>query len=168
VGETDNGIFSFSVGMGYELLNTGGFALNLVGSGDYIKSTFDGYAEKGAGGFNLLVSPREEDAIISTLNFQMTYAISLRSGVIIPQLDLAWKHDFSDEPKQIEGVFFNDPTNTLITFGGDAIETDYFKVNLGLSYLFPGGNTGFFSYDTTLGRDNFTDYNLTLGMRLEF
>jgi len=167
-GETDNGIFSFSLGLGYEFVNTGGFSLNLIGSADYIQSAFDGYAETGAGGANLLLSPREDDAIISTLNLQMAYAISLRSGVIIPQWDIAWKHDFSEDPSQVEGVFFNDPTNTLYSFDAEDPDSDYFKVNLGLSYLFPGGNTGFFSYDTTLGRDNFNDYNVTLGMRLEF
>lgn len=167
-GKTDNDVLSFSLGIGYEIYIQKGFTLNIAGSADYIKSTFDGYAETGAGGANLLIKKREQDVIISTVNLQMTYAKSFRSGVLIPQIGIAWKHEFDDEPAQIEAVFFSDPSNTPINFNGDNPETDYFKVNLGFSWLYPGGNTVFVNSDTTLGQKNFKDYNLSAGMRLEF
>ncbi|MFV2056155.1 MAG: autotransporter domain-containing protein [Thiohalomonadales bacterium] len=167
-GETENSVLSFSLGVGYEFYFQSGFRLNLSSSADYIKSTFDGYAESGAGGANLLVSEREQDILLATIDIQMSYAKSFRSGVLIPQWGVAWKHDFDDQPNKIEAIFFGDPSNTPIVFNTDNPETDYFKVNLGVSWIYTGGGTIFVNADTTLGQKDFSDYNLSTGVRLEF
>jgi len=166
-GKTDNGVLSFSLGVGYEFYLKKRFTVNVSGTADYIKSTFDGYAESGAGGANLLIGKREQDVIISTINLQATYAKSYPSGVLIPQAGIAWKHEFDNSPPQINAVFFGDPSNTPIAFRGDKQNSDYFKLDLGFSWIYPGGNTMFVYGDTTLGQKNFSDYNISVGMRME-
>ena len=51
---------------------------------------------------------------------------------------------------------------------GDAIDTDYFRFGLGLSMVLAQGRSGFFYYEHLLGRDGISQWNLALGLRLEF
>ena len=51
---------------------------------------------------------------------------------------------------------------------GDAIDTDYFRLGLGLSMVLSRGRSGFLYYEQVLSRDGVSQYNLALGLRLEF
>ncbi|MFV2058495.1 MAG: autotransporter outer membrane beta-barrel domain-containing protein, partial [Thiohalomonadales bacterium] len=166
--ETDNGVVSFSFGSGYEMLSRSGLTMNLIGNLDYIQSGIDGYQETGAPGYNLTIEKREESKFTSTINISSTYAISQRNGILIPQFDLAWKHEFVDDTNTIAGAFVSDPVNTGFSFDTLSPDTDYFKARLGIQYLIPGGNTGFASYERTFARSNYEDYNISVGMRGEF
>jgi hypothetical protein len=51
---------------------------------------------------------------------------------------------------------------------GDSIDTDFFRLGLGLSFVFTHGRSGFIYYEKTLGRTGITQDNIAIGLRLEF
>lgn len=165
--ETQNRTFSASIGMGHELSFKSGlttvFSLNL----DYIRSAVDGYVESGAGSANLSVDGRQESNQISTVNMTATYPISLRKAVLIPQFDLAWKHDFSAGTKTVSGALAADANNTRFSFATNESSSDYLKTGIGVSYVMVGGNTGFMYLENYFGRKDFSEYNFSIGVRFE-
>ena len=77
-------------------------------------------------------------------------------------------HEFRTDPNAFRAFFVNDPNGTPILIHGDAIDSDYFKLGLGMSFVFPKGRSGFILYDKTLGRSGITQDNLSIGFRMEF
>jgi outer membrane autotransporter protein len=87
--------------------------------------------------------------------------------VLVPQFNLSWEHEFDDGAHQIKGSFVADRFQTRFAFDTDEPDRDYFGLGLGVSAIWPGGSTAFAQYQSTLGRDNFSDYNVALGLRVE-
>ena len=164
--QTSNGVMSLSLGTGVEALFYRGLNINVSANIDYIKSAFDGYAESGAGDKNLVVDKRDSSLLVYNLNSQLTYPVSLSSGVLIPQMDFSWKHEFETEPMILKARYRVDPTKTKFEFRTETPDTDYFQINLGTSYVVPGGNTGFIYYEKTLSKRGISQYNLSLGLRI--
>ena len=51
---------------------------------------------------------------------------------------------------------------------GEPVDSDFFRLGFGMSFVFTHGRSGFFYYERLLGRDRITQNNLALGLRLEF
>jgi outer membrane autotransporter protein len=64
--------------------------------------------------------------------------------------------------------FEDDPTNTPILITGTPTDTNFFRLGLGVSFVFTQGRSAFILYDRTLGETGITAYNLSLGFRMEF
>ena len=139
----------------------------------YTRLDFDRITEEldaGAPGFGLglEVEGRELTSLASVIGGKMTYTHSTDWGVLMPHLQLEWEHEFKDDPSAIEARFLNDPTGTPMFVRGDAIDTDYYRLGLGLSMVLSRGRSGFIYYEHLLGRDGVSQWNLALGLRLEF
>lgn len=135
---------------------------------NYTHATVDDYTETGVGGINLAFEEQNIDSFTTHLGGQGSYAVNTRFGVLLPQLRLEWAHEFADDSRDIEARFVNDPTGTRFRVPTDAPDRDFFNIGAGLSALFPGGRTAFVQYDTMLGRNDFTQHTVNLGVRLEF
>lgn len=166
-GDTDNNMVSVSAGGGYEIYSQRGLTFNMSGSMDVVASAFDGYAESGAPSANLVIEKRQTTQSTMTINAQLVQAISSASGVLLPQVDVGWRHEFEADASAVEGSFRGDPLGRRFKFSTEKPDTDYFKLNAGFSYIVPGGNTGFVYYEKILGRSGFTEYKLSLGIRVE-
>jgi len=166
ISSTNNAVTSLSIGTGYETYFSKGVTMTLSANLDWLNSGFDGYAESGAQDKNLVVSKREISQRIYTLNSRFNKAVSLPSGVLIPQLDFTWKHDFSDSAETMAMRYRADPSKRYFYINSEIPDSDYFQLNLGTSYVLPGGNTGFIYYEKTLGRSGYSIYNLSLGYRM--
>jgi outer membrane autotransporter protein len=86
----------------------------------------------------------------------------------MPHLQLEWEHEFKDDPQSLEARFINDPTGTAMVVSGDPLDTDYFRLGLGLSMVLTRGRSGFLYYEQLVGRSGMSQYNLALGFRMEF
>ncbi|MFV2055520.1 MAG: autotransporter domain-containing protein, partial [Thiohalomonadales bacterium] len=115
---------------------------------------------------NLIIDKRKLSQTIYSFDTLFTYAISTRGGVIIPQMNIIWKHEFNDDADIVQGRFRNDPDKVTFSFDTEIPDTDYFKLNLGVSQILPGGNTGFIYYERILSKDSYSLSNLSLGIRI--
>ncbi|MBI3774018.1 MAG: autotransporter domain-containing protein [Gammaproteobacteria bacterium] len=166
-GKSNSKLIAASVGGGYEALTRGAFTANLSARYDYLSSALAAYRESGAPGLDLAIQKQDTQASVASLGTQLSYALSFRWGVLLPQCSLAWNHGFNDNAELIKGSFVGDQTQTTFAFKSDNPDRDYTTVGLGASLIMPGGNTSFVHYETTRGKAYWSDYNVALGMRWE-
>lgn len=163
-----NEMLTASFGFGYETVQQHGLTLILSGNLDAIKTAFDGYAEDGAPGYNLVIEKREKTQVTSSIDANMTYPVSMANGVLVPQLSIMWKHAITDDAEFIQGYFKEDPDKNRFRFSTESPDKDYLKFNVGVSNILPGGNTGFLNYEQVFAKSGYSEYNLSLGMRFVF
>lgn len=152
--------------------NRGAWGFGPYGRLLFTRLDFDEITETlGAGpgsGLGLQVRARELESLASVLGGKLTYTHSASWGVLMPHLQLEWEHEFRDDPQALEARFLHDPTATPMVLSGDPLDTDYFRLGLGMSMVLTKGRSGFFYYERLMGRDRTSQYNLALGLRMEF
>ena len=140
--------------------------------GTYTRISFDNYHEvlqNGNGtGIGLDVQARDLKSVATVLGAKVNFASSQSWGILMPHAEVEWQHEFQDSPDSITARFLHDPTATTIQVTGDSIDTNFFRLGLGLSFVLPKGRSGFIYYEKTLGRTGITQDNLAIGLRLEF
>ncbi len=90
-------LLALSVGGGHEFYAKQGWVASANARLDYADSTIDAYDETGAGGLNLSIEEQQSDSFISSLGLKVSYAHSTRWGVLIPQFDLDWQHQYKGD-----------------------------------------------------------------------
>jgi len=141
--------------------------------GTWTRTDFGSYREnmvssQPGSGLGLEVQSRSMKDVSSVLGAKVNYASSQSWGVLMPHAEIEWQHDFEDNPDNITARFLQDPTATPFRLGGDSIDTDFFRLGLGLSFQFAHGRSGFLYYEKTLGLSGITQNSLALGFRMEF
>jgi outer membrane autotransporter protein len=116
----------------------------------------------------MLIAGRDTEQFTSALGVQATYALSQSWGVIIQQFDLAWKHEFNDDAETVRGTFVSDPSGSTFEFNTNTPDANYFTLNIGASAVWAGGSTAYIQLQNTLAKEYFTQYQLALGVRMEF
>jgi uncharacterized protein YhjY with autotransporter beta-barrel domain len=135
---------------------------------DYVLTDIDAYTETNAGEFNLSVEAQSIDGLTSRLGGRVQWALSHRRGVLVPQLDLEWVHEFSGASRQVGAKFADDSSDNYFDVLTDAPDADFAMLGLSLSALFQNGLQGFVAYKTTLALDNISSDFITGGLRWEF
>ena len=120
------------------------------------------------GANGLRVDSRTVTQVDSVLGGKIDYTQSTGWGVVVPHAEAEWQHEFRSNPNAFRAFFVDDPSGTPVLVQGVPIDTDFFKLGLGMSFVFPKGRSGFILYDRTIGRSGITEYNLSLGFRMEF
>ena len=153
--------------------NRGAWSIGPYGRLLYTRVGFDAINEtleagEPGSGLGLRIQNRDVTSLASVLGGKFTYTHSADWGVLIPHLQLEWEHEFKDDPQAVEARFINDPTGTAMVVRGDPLDTDYFRLGLGLSMVLTGGRSGFMYYEQLVGRNGMSQWNLALGLRMEF
>lgn len=167
-GSTHGNQVGLSLGGGYELVLRNSIVTQITGNLRLTKTDIDGYEETGANGLNLRIKEQSIDSRVFKLGALVSYAISYPWGVLSPQLDVNWIHQFKTEGQRVHASFVSDPYNTSFVFTTEERDSDYFTLNLGAMALLPGGLTAYFQYETYLGYSNYEQSMWSLGARMEF
>lgn len=148
------------------------FSFSPYGQMLYTKVGFDSYEEtmqSGPGsGLGLAVDARTVTALTGILGSRFSYTHSTDWGVLVPTASVEWNHEFKDDENAISARFIHDPTQTVINVDGDPMDTQYFRIGIGLSMVLARGRSGFFLYDYMVGRDGQSQENFAIGIRVEF
>lgn len=98
-------------------------------------------------------------------------------GVLVPQANLTWIHEFENDTKVVPGFFIGECAGSTGcgAEGSGAFfittaepDRDYFSLGLGTSAIFSGGSSAFIALDALLGYKDLSSYRVTLGYRAEF
>jgi outer membrane autotransporter protein len=160
--------YALSVGGGYEdnrgPLTFGGYAR--LGYGNL---NIDSYQETEALGWNMGFDSQKVKSFTSTLGGRVLRAVSTSFGVLAPQGWVEWIHEFENNDK-ITGRLINaiDPSQATFTLTPDPVDKNYFRLGVGISAQFAKGRSAFIAYQGTLGLKNFSENDITAGIRLEF
>ncbi len=168
-GDPDSDDYTLSVGAGYSL-DKGALNFGPYTRVSYYKVDIDGYRENGAeaSGLNLDVDGQDWESLTSVVGAQFSYAFSQSFGVLIPQGQVGWVHEYENDAEQFSAVFVDDPNQNKLLAETDDPDRDYFELGFGVSAVFKRGTQAFIYYDTVLGLDDVTNHIITVGGRMEF
>lgn len=160
-----------SIGGGYDFkLDQEGLQATLSGHLNYLKATLDSYDENGAEAFNLHVQENTLKSLTFSLSGEISRTFSMSWGILTPRLRIDWLHEFEDNSVPIGGWLLADPiggTNAF-TYQSDKQDSNYFLLGVGASAVFSSGVQAFLFYQATLSKEDYTDNQITAGLRFEF
>lgn len=113
-----------------------------------------------------VITTRNLDLLSGLIGAKLTYAHSTSWGVLIPHVDIEWQHEFRGAPTVVETNFVGGLLNAVIV--GDPVDSNFFKLGAGMSFILANGRSGFIYYERLEGLQRISKYNLSLGLRIEF
>ncbi|WP_211335098.1 autotransporter domain-containing protein [Thiocapsa rosea] len=163
----DGSQYSLLFGAGYDLIR-GGNIIDMYGRVRYTSASLDDYRERGASGLDLVIRGQDAVSFVSILGAQISRSISLQKAVLIPQGWIEWEHEFEKGDDEVQGYFAHDPNRFGFSLPTDALDTDLIRLGVGLGAQFGQGRVAFVSFQTSLGMEDYSEYNVTAGIRMEF
>ena len=166
----DGGEIAATIGGGYQL-NYGALTFGPVARVEYTKHNIDAFqesADTGSSSWAMAVDKQSQEVINTSFSGQMDYALSFSWGVLIPNIQLDWIHEFQGSKRVVNGRFVGDTTGSSFSLETDVEDTDYFSFGAGLSTQLPNNRSAFIYYQTLLGKSDITQHDLTLGFRWAF
>jgi outer membrane autotransporter protein len=159
--------YSAGLGFGYNH-NHEAFNIRPYARLDYYHGNIDSYKESGAFGLNLAVDEQNFESLQSVLGTQLSYTFSHSLGVIIPQINFGWNHEFLNKSREINARYTADPNNFTLTAVTNGADNDFFTLGAGVSSVLQGGTQLYFNYTSLLGYSNVESHSFEAGFRLEF
>ncbi|WP_145731301.1 autotransporter outer membrane beta-barrel domain-containing protein, partial [Nitrospirillum pindoramense] len=115
------------VTVGYELPKQGAFTLTPQYSLRAVRLVNHGYEERDAGAANLKVDTLGTNALTQEVGVKVDTAWETGIGTLLPDLRVAWVHDFKDAPIPTTGVL----AGVAFASTTGRVNTDGLAVNLG-------------------------------------
>jgi len=129
----------------------------------YLRTDLDSFTETG-NTLALHYDEQVEDSLTSTIGFQGSVAISTSFGVIVPQVNAEYVHEFLNDRRTIHA---NASDGTPVNFVTDPPDRDYANVGGGVVFVLPDGISPFLNYTAEVANHFEEVHTVTLGVRLE-
>lgn len=135
----------------------------------YSEMYIDGYTETGNTGLELHFLRDNVTSLQSTVGIQAAAALSTSFGVIVPQINADWTHEFKNDQRKMSAQFAQDgrSTPTTFKFQSDSPDRDFFHIGTGLGLVLPNGIQPFINFEALLGNSTFDHFVGTVGIRVE-
>ncbi|MEQ1620179.1 MAG: autotransporter outer membrane beta-barrel domain-containing protein [Methylococcales bacterium] len=131
---------------------------------DYTEVNIDANNEQGNTGFESHNSAQTAQSLATTAGFKVAYAYSIPWGVLSPELNLEWQHEFLNKATRMNGTL----GNSQIFTNSNGPDRDYFNVGGTLVGTFSEGRSAFLSYETRLGQSTISSHIVQIGLRIPF
>src|SRR6185437_7234592 len=134
------------------------------------------YGETGSTGIELKYNDQWIHSFQSVLGVQGSTAFSTSVGVLVPQFNADYIHEFANSQRLITVQFAEDlrgtsafpgTAPTKFTFKNDVPVRNYFNLRTGLVMVLPNGWQSFVSFRAMVGNEQFNNYAGTFGLRIE-
>ncbi len=160
--------YSFGARAGYDF-NFEALSIEPYVRFNYYSLKVDGYQEQGGDGWALRVSDQNVRSLTTSLGAQMSYALSLPWGVLVPQVYGEWLHQYKDNARVITASFVGDfvAHQQFSTFAAEPTR-NFGNVGARLVGSFAHGLSGYLGYDALVGYSTVNSNRVTLGARWEF
>ncbi|RKT46315.1 autotransporter outer membrane beta-barrel domain-containing protein [Thiocapsa rosea] len=166
-------VWNFNLGAGYNLYHDA-WVISPALRFNYINNDVDGYRESMSspnttgGSMALSISSQTYESLTSDLGVQVSRAISHKNGVFVPQVRVAWIHEFQNPQERVGATFVNDINQQPLFILTNKPDHDYMELGAGVSAQFEHGWSGFVAYNTLLGYDGVSYNAVNAGVRMEF
>ena len=137
---------------------------------EYSKLDVDRFAEtavEGSDAFAVELDSQSIKSLIARAGLGAQWAISTRRGILLPQLDASWVHQFEDTSESLRGRFVNDPQGVDFLLPTSAIDANYGEGSASLAMQFTGGWSAFISYRRLFSLTATDQEYWSLGVRIE-
>jgi outer membrane autotransporter protein len=132
----------------------------------YIYLDEESFNESGAEGVNLLVDDRKTGSLVSDLGMRFTRPFEKYSWFYVPDVTVAWRHDFDIDDRSVTAAFDGSPGVAFTTQSRD-IDKDGVIIGGGMTLLNKAGVSLYFRYDSEI-RSDYAAQQLSGGLRYEF
>jgi len=169
-GDTSSDEFAFALGSGYEF-QWKGFTYGPMMEWEWLWLDIRSFTETGADGLNLQHSHDQMKSATVDLGVEGSHPISTRFGVFIPQLVVAWVHQFEDDSRNIVARYEFDDTGVAdegFFLRTKSPDRNYAKISAAVSGSFKRGMSGYLSYQTIAGHKRLSSHAFSLGGRIQF
>ena len=133
----DGNLYSAYLGSGYDF-GDDAWKVGPFVSLEYLYLDEDGFEEEGAGVLNLTVDDRQTDALLSYIGVRTQSVIDTGVGALIPELSVAWLHDFDIDDRVVTSSFAGAPGDAFSITGQD-VEQNGLVVGASLTLMQAGG-----------------------------
>jgi outer membrane autotransporter protein len=166
----DQQAFELTVGRDF---NSGALQFSPYVRAAWSHLSLDGFTESidsSAPGFGLAtqVDSRSRTNQLGVLGALFSYTTSQDWGVLTPTARVEYSHDFKSNPQTVVSRFVSDPTQTEIVVTDPRLDRNFYTLGLGLNALWPGGKSGYISYEYVGGLTGGQLHRFEAGFRIEF
>lgn len=128
----------------------------------YLRTELSDFTETGSV-LALHYDDQVEDSLTSTAGFQGSLAISTSFGVVVPEVNAEYVHEFLNDRRTIHAT-----TNGFaFSFVTDPPDRNYFNVGAGVVFVLPDGISPFLSYSAEVANRFEEVHTVTAGVRVE-
>ena len=142
---------------------------NRAGNGHWFKSlalmTFMAFFV--AGDNNARFASQSSDSTQVSLGMQVSRAISLSYGVLVPQMDMAMTRELNDESSSIDASLVGAP-NVSIQATSAALDQSFGNVGMGFVFVTANGKQLYLPYRRLLAAERLQRGMIKFGGRFEF
>ena len=124
------------------------------------------YTELGADGVNLLVDCRRNKFLVSDLGLRVNHPFKKDSWTCIPDLSIAWLHDYDIDDRLITASFDGSP-GVSFTTENRHVDKDGLRIGAGISLLKKTGVSLYLKYDFEI-KSSYDAQQISGGFRYEF
>ncbi|MBK8755310.1 MAG: tandem-95 repeat protein [Candidatus Competibacteraceae bacterium] len=166
--------FFVDLGVGYQFTH-GNLTFGPEVRLSYLDVKVDSFQER-AGNSNpgsawaVAIDPQDLQSLVSTVGGRVSYLIDQPWGVLQPQLELSWLHEFNDDNRLVRGRFVEGAVvpDNLFQLATDPVDKNYFRLGLGLSARFNRGPSVLIQYRTLFDYTSLEEHAVTTELRWEF
>ena len=136
---------------------------------NYSQTHIGNYAENGGDGIGLQYDDQYIHSAQSIFGVQGSTAYSTKFGVLVPQANADYIHEFANSQRHI-GVQFTEDLRanpTRFAFQNEVPVRNYFNLATGLVAVLSNGLQPFVNFRAMVGNEQFNNYAGTFGLRME-
>ena len=136
-GDPSSDVLSFYGEAGYRFDISSGLNLTPYAGVTLARANLDGFTEKDPDGTGAALSVHDSDAesFASVLGLRLDGEVALGSGTFLPELSVAWSHEFGDTHQSVKMDFADGPPGASFTAIGSDVSRDALLVSAGTRYL---------------------------------
>lgn len=126
----------------------------------------DGFSERGAGSLNQIVGSRDTNSLVSELGLRFMHVFELNSGILFPEVSVAWNYDFDIDDRTITAFLAGAP-NTAFSIQGQDVEQHGAAVGVGITLMSNNGFVTSLKYNGEF-REDYQAHGVIGELRYEF
>lgn len=130
----------------------------------YTRTDLNDFSEEGSP-LALHYEDQTEDSLTTTVGFQGSIAISTSFGVVVPQVNAEYVHEFLNDRRTVHA--FSTVTGAPVNFSTDPPDRDYANIGGGVVFVLPDGLSPFINYSAEVANRFEEVHTVTAGVRLE-
>ena len=165
---SNGNVFNLGLMTGYDH-PIGRFTVGPRAGVNYSNTKIGDYGETGSTGVELKYDNQWINSVQSVLGIQGSAAFSTGLGVLVPQFNADYIHEFANSQRFINVQFAEDNRGAAATkfrFQNDIPVRNYFNLGTGLLMVLPNGWQPFVNFRAMVGNEQFNNYAGTFGLRI--
>jgi uncharacterized protein YhjY with autotransporter beta-barrel domain len=163
---SNGNVFNLGLLTGYDH-PIGRFTIGPRAGVNYSNTKISNYRENGSTGVELTYADQWINSLQSVLGVQGSAALSTGLGVLVPQVNADYIHEFANSQRFINVQFAQDFNRTQFRFQNDVPVRNYFNLGTGLVMVLPNGWQPFLNFRAMVGNEQFDNYAGMFGLRIE-